>query len=56
MSQHRNELNWEYVLFEIFKRVLEMNDKFTGYITVNYNEGGITAIEKFERIAKKKLK
>lgn len=38
------------LLIELMKKLSIINSDFTGKVTMNFNQGGLTAIEKTEKI------
>ena len=55
LSQYRKNTRSEKLpkLLEIMR--LLMDEKFTGYIKVNFSQGGIGRIEKFEEILREEI-
>lgn len=43
-------LNWKQLLKELLVKLDIIKPEFTGKVTININQGGITDIEKTERL------
>lgn len=56
MDLSKININWKIELIDILKRIGIIHSGFTGQIILNLNEGGITDLERKERISKTLIK